>query len=330
MSKKIYSIAISPNRDTVTEDDLRDYYKIAHAYLEKNTSRYVAVFEKGSRDFYNHIQIVCETTLADTSIRDYLNNHYKNFKGFYKGKRGIKDGSTVTLVNRTKNGEVMFAYPMKESEKLVCDIKGISEQEMQHFVEEFAKLPDYKAAAKKALEVRTNKQRRDSFKNATNAATLIWKRIPTRQAEEEVYLERMKRTGKRYNEVHTVYDSKKNIWVKQKEAKYEMAGTEVRKIPREHGEVPNVRDYASKPKQIKQIFLDIGWEQQSTEMWRQYKNNVDVIIDILKRWEINREEEIIKNRNEDIVEIEEEDPESTLGVVLSDNEDDASEFVEES
>lgn len=143
MSNIISSISVSPNRDIVTKEILDQYVDRVIPYLNANCDRYVMSLEKGSRDFENHIQIVCESKYKPSIMKQYFDRKLADLPGYYKGAKGIKDGSTVCAVNRTKNGEAMFGYPMKEHPDSVFK-KGISEQQLQEFCAGFANLPDYK------------------------------------------------------------------------------------------------------------------------------------------------------------------------------------------
>lgn len=326
----ILSISISPNRNTVSEDDLREYYKVLKPYLEKNSSRYVITMEKGKRDFLNHIQCVCETTINKESMRQYLNRHMKDLPGYSKGKgRGVNDGSTVCVINRTKNGTAMFAYPMKESEKLVCDIKGISEQEMEHFCEEFAKLPDMKTKK----DVVTNKSRRDSFKNVEVGTRIIWDSLPKKNCQYEKYLERPKYRGDDIEVVEyiktrpdgTKYIQKQKEYLGKKQISHEMVD-----IP--NTELPDVS--LATRKYCKEILLRKALEMKDTTLANTYMKHYDLIRmqlqDIHEKWEKYYVDKFygIYDEASSIDELEEE--ESTLGDVLSDNEEEADEFVRES
>lgn len=326
----ILSISISPNRNTVSEDDLREYYKVLQPYLDKNASRYVITMEKGKREFLNHIQCVCETTINKESMRQYLNRHMKCLPGYSQGKgRGVNDGSTVCVINRTKNGTAMFAYPMKESEKLVCDIKGISEQEMERFAEEFAQLPDMKTKT----DVISNKSRRDSFKNVEVGARIIWNALPKKNVQYEKYLERPKYAGDDVEVVEYVktrpdgsrYIQKQKEYIGKKQVTHEMVD-----IP--NTELPNVK--LATRKYCKEILLRKALEMKDTTLANTYMKHYDLIRmqleDIYEKWEnyyINKFFGIEVEASS----IDESDgEESTLGDVLSENEEDTDEFVRES
>lgn len=308
----ILSISISPNRDIVNEEILKMYLIPTLAYLNKNSSKYTLSLEKGSRDFHNHIQCVCETSINKESFRQYLTRKFKNLPGFHNGKKGINDGSTVCIVDRTKNGEVMFYYPLKEN-PTVTHMKGVTTEDLERLKVCFQNLPDLKAKAKAS---NAGKARRDSFKMSVEGATLVWKRIPKINVRTDVYLDKpiINYINIKKEYIKTRPDGSKYI-LKQKEMERQEEFHQDVDIPSEHGRIPDSNFFT--PKRLKDIFLELTWERQSTDLWKQYRNNIDVIIHILKKWHKNREEEIYKNYVEDLVELEEEETESSLGVELS-------------
>lgn len=163
----ILSISISPNRNTVTEESLGEYVKVLNMYLDVNSSRYVYSLEKGTRDFHNHIQCVCETTFKPDIVRQYLNRNMSKLLGYNKGRRGKNDGSTICVVNRTKNGTAMFGYPLKENPTIYHQ-KGMSSIELEQFRRDFANLPDFK------MSKRRNSTRADGVEKLIN---LLWEKL---------------------------------------------------------------------------------------------------------------------------------------------------------
>lgn len=171
----ITSVSVSPNRDIVTSEILSNYLKRLLPYLDANTDRYVCSLEKGSREFENHIQVVCESKYEPKIIKQYLDRNMNDLPGYHKGKKGYKDGSTVTVVNRTKDGVNMFGYPLKERPETVYT-KGITSSELEQFRDAFAQLPN--------MKVRRNSTRAEGVNQLIN---LLWKKMVYYETKETYY-----------------------------------------------------------------------------------------------------------------------------------------------
>lgn len=324
----ILSITIRLNTNVVTDEILCDYYKVFHSYLENiKSTKYVCTMEKGSASFLNHIQCMCMTTRNSEGMRQYLKKHMKHLPGY-------NSRHTIYVGDRTKYGNCMFAYPMKEEEKLVCDIKGISDQEMETFLEEFAQLPDFKAAAKAKREVENVRKRRNSFKYVKECAEYLWDFLPDEDVEEEIYHEKPVLVKKWVPDQNRVfeYDTIDKRFVGSKDSGWEGNKCWVRKKGKEliasHWEEEYVSHTYKKigvtkstkvisRKWMKKILIERGVELEDTTFANTYMKHFDSIKVFLEKKALKHYQSFFEN--EDLVssDVEDNDDESSLGIELS-------------
>lgn len=316
----ILSITVRPNTKVATEDVLKMYYEPLQGYLQRRSTRHAIVLEKGSSEVHNHYQCVVDYPHDPETIRQFLKPKYKKLPGYHPDY-------TFKINNQTKVGEKMFGYVMKEADKLVCDIKGISEQEMQHFAEEFAKLPDFKSKSKKILvdkqmekEEKKERKRRQSFKNVCECADYLWEHLPNRKVLKEVYLEKPKyrhvwipghnekiervRSHPRYEDAKLLITPK--IFVEGR--------WEEEQIDYEYIHVGYVKDSTKcTRKWAKALLISRGVELEDTTFANTYMKHYDSIFEKLKRREIDEEEKIIFPTDESIMS-DDEGSVSSLGI----------------
>lgn len=165
---KTISLTIGPKRTRITQEILNQYEEVLKNDLDSHAVKYAYAFEKGSYDHNTHIQCVCTTKETKKTLKQRLGRHMSHLPEF--GDR------TVEACNRTKEGDVMYGYIMKERPDHVVT-KGLTEEELNKFAEDFAKnLPNYKEQNE---VVASEKERRCSFKSyiQEDVINFIWKNI---------------------------------------------------------------------------------------------------------------------------------------------------------
>lgn len=162
------SLTIGPKRTRITQEILNQYEEVLKNDLDTHAVKYAYAFEKGSYDHNTHIQCVCTTPETKKTLKQRLGRHMQYLPEF--GDR------TVEACNRTKEGDVMYGYIMKEHPDHVVR-KGLTEEELNKFAEDFAKnLPNYK---EQNVVVASEKERRCSIKHSrmNEIVDFMWKNL---------------------------------------------------------------------------------------------------------------------------------------------------------
>ena len=302
---------------------MKKYGEILIPYLNRRCDRTAIVLEKGSSEEYTHYQCVVDFPANSESIRQFLKPKFEKLPGYHPDY-------TFKMLKQDHVGDAMFGYVMKEENKLVCDRKGISEEEMQRFAEEFAKLPDFKEAKRKRkaedeTHEKKERKRRQSFKHVEECARYLWDFLPLRDITQEVYLEKPKYRrvwkpahNREFTYIHkdkrfdaskdSAYDSK-YVCVEKKGKEFVQGRWEEEQIDWEEQVVGQVRDVDKcTRKWAKALLIQRGVELQDTTYANTYMKHFDSIKCLMKNWENLLEENILKS---DVYESSSDDSEST-------------------
>lgn len=282
LQNNYFSITVRPREGNYNSS----WYEKTKECCDHFSVKYAMSEEHGSDSIPNHVQAVIFTTESKATVARYFNRHFENMEGYNKGKKGYHDGSSICIVDRSKIGDAMFGYVMKEN-PTKHTIRGISEMEMAICVSKFLALPDFK-------EHRISKSKKD-YKQCMEAAIIIYELFPV--CEIQPYTTVIKEYKKEFREKSTVicnnnYQAHKKFKIKDfnmKIERYEIdvpvyyRADELENCPLQR----NINTNCLTPAFLKDILIQECIQRQDLALYEQYKKNLEIIVELIKIHEKN-------------------------------------------